>query len=30
MTEERVMFWLVVTLVALLGVWLVCDWVAWK
>lgn len=30
MSEYRVLYWLVVTLLALLGVWVVCDWAAWK
>ena len=30
MSEERVFLWILAVLIALLGVWAVCDWVAWS
>lgn len=30
MNEERLLFWVVVTLAVLLLVWAACDWVAWR
>lgn len=28
--ESRVLYWLLVVLLVLLGVWAVCDWAVWK
>lgn len=30
MTEEKLLFWLVVTLAVLLLMWAFCDWAAWS
>lgn len=30
MTEEKVLFWLVVILAVLLLAWAACDWAAWR